>query len=41
MATATKPNKAGSKGDMDKDLQSLMELQEKLNMHAMMQQMVG
>lgn len=39
MATATKQKI--SKADMDKDVQSLMELQDKLNMHAGLNQMVG
>jgi hypothetical protein len=33
--------KAITKADLDKDVQSLMELQEKLSMHAGMSQMVG
>jgi hypothetical protein len=40
MATATK-QKAGKKTDLDKDVQSLMELQEKLSTHAGLCQMVG
>lgn len=39
MATATK-QKAGKKTDMDKDVQSLMELQDKLSTHAGLCQMV-
>lgn len=38
MATATK-QKGGQ--DLDKDVQALMELQEKLNAHAGLKQMVG
>jgi len=39
MAAATR-QKAGAQADIDKDLHSLMELQEKLNKHSGLQQMV-